>query len=180
MSVLDAGKVSSRISRAVYDLRGLEDNLRKPTLMFVKRSLTMSKAKFAYTAINTYLTGTTDLSKLADSKDFKTLPPDLQADAVWLDRLMTQLQALDPRLDKSWVLAKKGLDGQEEKLLRLCKSVVKEVRTPPKGLQKMVQLWARGTFPPDDAKPILALLPFVILAWAIADQVDEAIAKRPR
>jgi hypothetical protein len=177
---LDAGKVSSRIYRAVYEIRALEDNLRKPTMMFVKRSLTMSKAKFAYMAINTYLMDYADLKKLAESKDLGKLPPALQADAVWIDGMMTQLHDLDPRLDKGWVLAKKGLDGQEEKILRLCKSVVKEVHTPPKGLQRMVTQWVRGTFPPDDAKPILALLPFVITAWAIADQVDEAIAKRPR
>jgi hypothetical protein len=177
---LDAGKVSQRIYRAVYQLKGLEDDLRKPTRMFVKRSLDMSKAKLGYRAINTYLIDNADLMHLADSKDIKKLPPELQADAVWIDGLMTQLQGLDPRMDRAWVLAKKGLDGQEEKILRLCKSVVKEVRTPPKGLQKMVQQWVRGVFPPDDAKPILALLPFVITSWAIADQVDEAMVKRPR
>jgi hypothetical protein len=177
---LDAGKVSQRIYRAVYDLAALEDNLRKPTLMFVKRSLDMSKSKFAYVAINNYLRDYADLVSLAEAKDFAKLPPDLQAQATWIDGMMTQLQSLDPQLDKSWTLAKKGLNGQEEKILRLAKQVVKEVRKKPRGLEKIVQKWVRGEFPPDDTKPILALLPFVILCWAIADQVDEANAKRPK
>lgn len=176
---MDAGKVSQRMYRAIYELKGLEDNLRKPTLMFVKRSLDMSKSKFAYKAINDYLRDYADLTRLADDKEFSKLPPTLQAEAVWIDTLMTQLQAVDTHLDKSWTIAKKGLEGQEEKILRQCKTVVKEVRTPPRGLQRLVQEWVRGTFPPDDAKPILHLLPFVIIAWAIADQVDEALVKKP-
>lgn len=176
---MDAGKVSQRMYRAIYELKGLEDNLRRPTLMFVKRSLDMSKSKFAYKAINDYLRDYVDLMKLADDKGFAKLPPDLQAEAVWIDRLMTQLQGIDTHLDKCWTMAKKGLDGQEEKILRQCKKVVKETRTPPKGLQRVVQEWVRGTFPPDDAKPILHLLPFVIICWAIADQVDEALGKKP-
>lgn len=177
---MDAGKVSQRMYRAVYELKALEDDLRKPTFLFVKHKLDMSKGKFSYMAINNYLKEYADLVNLANGKDFAKLPADLQAQAVWLDALMTQLQSLDPRLDKSWVLAKKGLDGQEERILKLCKSVVKEVRTPPRGLQRMVTQWVRGTFPPDEVKSMVPLLPFCILAWAIADQVDVAVGKRPR
>lgn len=177
---MDQAKVEKIIYRAVYDLKSLEDNLRLPVDHFYKRKLTMAKAFFSYYAIDTYLDNNHALTTIADTDDLLKLPPNLQAQAHWLDDLMTRLQVLNPKLDKAWVMAKKGYEGQEDKVKRACKAAAKEVHRAPRDLAKMVAKWNRGEEPPADAMPIIALLPFTLLCWGIADKVDIAHGKMPR
>jgi hypothetical protein len=177
---LDQAKVEKIIFRAVYDLKGLEDNLRIPVEHFYKRKLTLSKAYFSYYAIDSYLDSNHAMTTLADGEGLSKLPASLRPRVEWLDALFTQLQELNPRLDKAWVMAKKGYEGQEDKVKRACKAAAKEVRRPPRDLAKMVAKWNRGEEPPKDAMELIALLPFTLLCWGIADQVDIAHARMPR
>ncbi len=177
---MDAAKTVRLIDAAVYDLAGMEMELRLPAFMFVKGTLTEAKLRPSYISINRYLTDNVALTRLADDKGFAKLPAKAQAEAVWLDGFMTQLTAIDPLLDKAWKLARKAPEGQEVKIIKHAKDCLKTVRTPPKSLGRLLKRLIQGEQPSKTEAPMIGYLPIAIICWAIADQVDEAMLKRPR
>ena len=177
---MDAAKTVQKIEAAAYKLSGMELELRLPAILYVKGALTEAKARPSYVLINRYLTDNAAMTRLADDKGFAKLPAKAQAETIWLDALMTKLTALDPMLDMAWKLSRKPPKGQEVKIIKLAKQCITEVGTPPKTLGKLLKRLIQGEKPSDDEAPLIGFLPLAIICWAIADQVDAAIKKRPR
>ncbi len=177
---LDVGRTQRLVFMAEYELRGMEPELRQPTILYSKGKLNETKAKLGYSLINRYLTDNKELTKIADGKDLASLPQETQDLAVWLDKTMTSLATLDPLLDKAWKIAKKGPDGQENKILQHAKLCVKEVRTPPKYLAKLVKRMVQGEVIEGPDKEQVHFLPVALACWAVADLVDDAIQAKPR
>ncbi|MCX7302356.1 MAG: hypothetical protein NTX73_18605 [Rhodobacterales bacterium] len=127
-----------------------------------------------------YLTDNKGLTTITDGKDLASLQQETQHLAVWLDKTMTSLATLEPLLDKAWKIARKGQDGQQNKIMQHARLCVKDVRTPPMYLAKSVRRMVQGEIIEGPDREQVLFLPVALACWAIADLLDDAIRTRPR
>jgi hypothetical protein len=177
---VDSGKTAVKIRVATYNLTGVETDLRQPTLLFSKGTLTLAKAKVAYESFEKYLSKSSDIAKLVGDKDFEGLPDELKAEAVWLTGLLTQLNDKAKLFEKAMKIAKAGAEAKQDKILKHAKLCIVELRTPPKLLEKLAKRMLKGEAASPEQVPFIPFLPLAIIAWAIADMIELGVGKRPR
>lgn len=165
--------VAKAIKEAETGLKGLEKEIRAAVKKYEKGAFTEQKAKALAKKIAAFMSKQVKVTKMQNAKGFDSLSPQAQADVVWLDKLVNDLNNVLGNMAKAIKLAKKDPSHPTDlKLLVKETRVLKpQINQPPKGLNTLVKQMVKQDIHGQPQFGGYSLLPMMILMWIILDTI---------
>lgn len=175
---MEAELVVKRLNEAHTALKGLEKELRQPTILLNKDRLTLKKGKAAADKVLAYMKKFAPLAKLMSNKKFKSYPEEVQGGIVWIEGLIAHLMGVEADLRRCLKMAKKPPEKQAGILIKTTKQMSVGVSGMPKGVGTLIKEVKKGQAIGGPQGAMISLLPMVILLWAISVTVAKFVRSR--